>query len=205
MKTPRRGSRIVLVTGGTGAIGSEIVRAFVARGERVVVSTTDASHAGSLPRILRSRVELVGTDMTDEEHVRRLYETIHERYGRVDVVVNTVGGYVPSATLEQVRVADWDRMMQINLTSAFLSTREAIRRMRPRRRGWIVNFSAKSALHPAAGRIPYAISKTGVAILTQVAAEEVRGTGLVVTAIAPGSVNTPANRTWERGRRFVDG
>ncbi len=192
----RRGRRIVVVTGGTGAIGSAVAEAFVDGGDRVVISTTEASHATGLSRRLRARIDVIAANLSDEAGVRGLYQTVEKMHGRVDVVVNTVGGYVPAAFLEKVRVEDWEKMIRLNLTTTFLSTREAIRHMRPRRKGWIVNFSAKSALHPLPGRIPYAISKAGVALLTQLAAEEVRGSGIVITAVAPGAVNTPANRTW---------
>jgi len=188
--------RVAVVTGGAGGIGSVVVCRLAGEGMRVALVTTDTKKIHRFPASLRTHIRIFSSDVTNEESVRSLFDEVSAVYRRVDVVVNTVGGYLPTTPLEQMTAESWDRMMRVNLRSAFLVTREAIRRMKPRHRGHIINFSALGGLRPAAGRIPYAISKMGVSLMTQVLAEELRGSGIVVAAIAPGTVNTAANRTW---------
>jgi len=187
--------KYALITGGTGALGSAIAQRLTEEGTTVFASYLLEKELALLAEPLRNRLTLVKADVTDESQVVSLYDALLTKAAHIDIVVNTVGGFLPRKPLTEVSMSEWDLMMNINLKSAFLSTREALRRMQGQPYGRIVNISAMVGLSPAAGRAPYAISKAGVSLLTEIVAQEVKGTGITVNAIAPSIIVTPANLT----------
>ncbi|MBM4160541.1 MAG: SDR family oxidoreductase [Ignavibacteria bacterium] len=187
--------KYALITGGTGALGSAIAQRLTEEGTTVFASYLLEKELALLAEPLRNRLTLVKADVTDESQVVSLYDALLTKAAHIDIVVNTVGGFLPRKPLTEVSMSEWDLMMNINLKSAFLSTREALRRMQGQPYGRIVNISAMVGLSPAAGRAPYAISKAGVSLLTEIVAQDVKGTGITVNAIAPSIIVTPANLT----------
>lgn len=192
--------KTVLVTGGRGALGSVIAQRLAAEGARVAVTFLSTGVEKEPAWEKEAGVAAFKADMAVEKDVILLYDRMIRDYSRIDVVVNTVGGFTPAAPLAEVTVDAWDRMMSINLTTAFLSTREALRRMKGQSYGRIINISAMTGLKPTPGTIPYAISKAGVSLLTEMAAQENKGTGITVNAIAPSIILTPANLAWAEGK-----
>lgn len=185
--------KVALVTGGTGALGSVIAQRLSEEGGVVFISYLFEKELTHLADAFKSRVKIVKADVTDERQVKELYDAVVGSASRIDIVVNTVGGFLPRKPITEVELSEWELMMNVNLKSAFLSTREALRRMRNQRYGRIINISAMVGLSPTAGRAPYAISKAGVSMLTEIVAQEVKGTGITVNAIAPSIIATPAN------------
>lgn len=193
MKTFLRG-KVVLVEGGTGALGSVLAAEFIKNGA-IVYSTiaqrySDQMRAGDSSRA----ISYVQADVTNVQSVERLFGQIVGDAGRVDIVVNTVGGFVPGKPISDTPVEDWDTMMNLNARSAFLSTREALRRMRGQSYGRIVNISAMTGIVPVPNRAAYAISKSVVSLLSELAGSEMAGSGITVNAVAPSIIDTPANR-----------
>ncbi|MGB2867080.1 MAG: SDR family NAD(P)-dependent oxidoreductase [Bacteroidota bacterium] len=184
--------KVVVVTGGGGALGSVVAQTFLTKGHAVAVTVRSEEERTRLAPALKEKALVVRTDVTDEKDVRALYDTVMRKHSRVDIAVNTVGGFLSKKNLTDVAVDEWERMFSINLRSAFLCTREALRRMKGY--GRIINISAMVGLKPTAGRAPYAISKAGVTLLTEIAAEETKGTGITVNAIAPSIIATEANK-----------
>jgi len=177
-----------IVTGGAGGVGSVLVRRFVQEGVNVLATVTKESDgfvSGAIP---------MKVDVTKEKDVEALFARAVREFGSVDIMVNTVGGYIEQKPLSDVAVLEWESMMERNLKTAFLCTRAAVRAMKGREYGRIINFSAKIGLRPTAGRAPYAISKAGVSLLTEIVSQELQGTGMTINAIAPGSVATVANK-----------
>ncbi len=183
-----------IVTGGGGALGRVIVARFIQEGVKVACSYRGESNSSSLRELSNAGVVAVEADVTKEPDVVRLFDEAARSCGPVDIVVNTVGGFLSRKPLDEVTVDEWNRMMDINLRSTFLCTREALRRMRGRTYGRIINTSAMTGLFPTAGRAPYAISKAAVSLLTDIVGQETKGTGITVNAIAPSIIDTPANR-----------
>jgi NAD(P)-dependent dehydrogenase (short-subunit alcohol dehydrogenase family) len=185
--------KYALVTGGTGGLGSVVAQRLCDEGCSVAISYRGEKDLNRLPQSLRDRTKAFKADVTDEADVHSLFDVVTGSLGGIDIVVNTVGGYLPQRVIADTSVDDWDLMMDINLKSAFLSTREALRRMRGRSYGRIINIAAMVGLKPTPGRAAYAISKAGVALLTDLAAQEARGSGITVNAIAPSIIATAAN------------
>lgn len=185
--------KVALVTGGTGALGSAIVRRLANEGIHVFVSYVTEQKISGISSELKDRVTLVKANVTDEVQVRNLFDTIIQKRGKIEIVVNTVGGFVGGKSVSETSIDEWEMMMNTNLGSAFLCTREALRWMKGKKYGRIINTSAMVAIHPTPGKAAYAVSKAGVILLTEVAAKEEKGTGITINAIAPSIISTPAN------------
>ncbi len=189
--------RDVVVTGGTGALGSALVTALVERGARVHIPVFDGKELERFPLRAHDRVTLrEGVDLSDEVQVEHFYAHVPRLWASIHLAGGFVAGSLLETTPTQLR-----RMLSMNTVSAFLCCREAVRRMRegadpdaPPAGGRIVNVSAKPALVPSGGVAAYAASKAGVAALTLSLAEELRAEGIWVNAIVPSIMDTPVNR-----------
>jgi NAD(P)-dependent dehydrogenase (short-subunit alcohol dehydrogenase family) len=185
--------KVALVTGGTGALGSVIVARLIQEGALVSSSYRVDRDLSSPTSSGAQSASLFKADVTAESEVAKLFAGIVKKFGRFDVLVNTVGGFVPGKPVAQTSVEDWDKMMMLNLRSTFLCTREALRTMKGQNYGRIISIAAMTALQPGAGKSAYAISKAGVVMLTEIAARESKGSGITVNAIAPSIILTKAN------------
>ncbi|MBZ0251899.1 MAG: SDR family NAD(P)-dependent oxidoreductase [Candidatus Methylomirabilis sp.] len=183
--------RRVVVTGGTGALGSAVVGALADRGAACVIPGFDEAEFARFPHKGRAGVSVVrNVDLRDEASVRSFYDALPDLWASVHVA----GGFAMSPIAETT-LADYRAMMEMNATTCFLCCREAVRRIRAGGGGGrIVNVAARPALVPAAGMIPYSASKAAVAAITQALADEVRGEGIWVNAVVPSIMDTPANR-----------
>jgi NAD(P)-dependent dehydrogenase (short-subunit alcohol dehydrogenase family) len=162
--------RTVFVTGGAGALGEAVVARFRAGGANVVAPSRD------------------DLDLTDEEAVTRAYAKVPGLWASVHLA----GGFA-MGPLVGTSLAAFRAQHDMNATTCFLACREAARAMHGTG-GRIVNVASRPALVPTAGMVGYATSKAVVAALTRHAAEELRGAGILVNAVAPSTIDTPANR-----------
>ncbi|HEY2041550.1 MAG TPA: SDR family NAD(P)-dependent oxidoreductase [Jatrophihabitans sp.] len=179
-------SRGVVVCGAAGALGTALTVDFAGRGATVIAVD------GLLPTADRQvpNVEYAQLDLSDESAVANFFT------GR-DVpwaVVNTVGGYAPNGPLTELDIAELNRQIELNLTTAALITKYALRRMIEVGEGRIVHTASKAALSTHDNGLPYSLSKLGVMHLVTMAAEEVHGTGITVNCVMPSIMDTPANR-----------
>lgn len=181
--------RSVVVTGGGGALGVAVCEALAERGAALHVPAYSDQDRERLASLLegRARVE-TGVDLTDEGAVDAFYDGVE---GALWGSVHIAGGFVFGALVD-ASVADFERMVGMNLRSAWLCSRAAARRMSAG--GRMVNVSAKPALVPSANVVTYAATKAAVAALTTGLAEELAPKGIWVNAIAPSIMDTPANR-----------
>jgi NAD(P)-dependent dehydrogenase (short-subunit alcohol dehydrogenase family) len=184
-----------VISGGAGALGQVLVREFVQKGYRVAVPTRQGGTTEQVESdsIASEGVLTVGADLTREADVRYFVDRVSGMFGGIGVLVNAAGAYAGGSLVEETSVEEWDRMMSTNLKSAFLLSRGILPGMRAHRFGRIITIAAMSALIPASRRSAYAVSKRGVVTLTEVLAEETRGAGITVNAIAPGTIRTDAN------------
>jgi NAD(P)-dependent dehydrogenase (short-subunit alcohol dehydrogenase family) len=188
---------VVLVTGGTGALGAAVALGALEADATAVVTFRAArardALAGRAPAAARARLHAVETDVTDAGSVQRLVAEVTARHGKVDALVNAVGGFAGGDLLATDERA-WDAMLTLNLRSAYLCCRAVLPGMLAAGRGRIVNVASRSVAPPTGGFIAYTVSKAGVIALTQALAHEVRGRGVTVNAVLPSTMDTEANR-----------
>ena len=186
--------RVVLVTGGSGGLGSAVTEAFLADGWRVAVPTHSSGGVEALEALAAEhsdRLTWFPADLSTEAGAGEAVARAANWGGRLDAVVHTVGGYAGGAPLHETAVDEWDRMLSINLRSAFLIARAAIPRLPDG--GALVFVSSRAALKGRKGHVPYAVSKAALLTLTEAIAEEYRGR-VRANAVLPGTIDTPANR-----------
>jgi NAD(P)-dependent dehydrogenase (short-subunit alcohol dehydrogenase family) len=189
--------RVVLVAGGTGGLGRSVSLGFLGNGDRVEATYRNADELAELEAAAgENSPRLTGhaVDVTREEDVRALVARILERHGRLDALVNTVGGYGGGASLWEAEASLLDRMLALNLRSGWVLSRAVAPSMIERRRGAIVNVAARAAFDHAAGLAAYAASKAAAVALIDALAADLKGTGVRANSILPGVIDTPANR-----------
>jgi len=178
-----KGKQIV-ITGGNGGLGGAVVDAFVAAGAVCYLPLR------STRTELRPGVEVLpGVDLSSEAEVTSLYARLPPLWASVHLA----GGYA-GAPFVETTMQFFLQQLDMNLTTAFLCCREAVRNMRRGGAGRIVNVCSKAALVPNGGAVAYAVAKAGVAALTRSLAEEVKSENIWVNAVAPSIIDTPANR-----------
>lgn len=183
--TPDLAGKHVVITGGDGALGHAVVQACVGAG---AVCHLPVLGAAASPAA--SGVQQTGpVDLTDEGAVTAYYMGLPPIWASIHLA----GGFLAKPITETSR-ADLDKQVQMNLLTAFLCCREAVRAMRKSGGGRIVNVGARVVEAPMGGSIAYSVSKAGVAALTRALAIEIRPDGILVNAVLPSIIDTPANR-----------
>lgn len=182
--------RLSIVTGGGSGIGRAIAAAFAAAGAQVLVSGRSAPKLERTADELGPAVRAVAADVTDEDDVRRLFATAAE-LGGVDVLVNSAGAFAGSV-VDDLTLAQWRNVMDVNVTGTFLCAREAFRQMRPRGGGRIINVGSIAGTRAREHSTAYATSKHAVWGLTQALALDGRDDGIAVSCLNPG--NTAVER-----------
>ena len=188
--------RTTLVTGGTGGLGSAVVRALAARGDRVWVPWIAESEKDRLLSGLPegAQVHLVQSDVLDPTALDRLHRRIEDESGGLDTVCALVGGFT-MAPLTETSDDDWDRMATLNARSVFNVLRAFGPLLQRSERARVVTVGAGGvAAGGGAGMVAYAASKGAVIALTRALAAEWGPAGVTVNALAPTTIDTPANR-----------
>lgn len=143
---------------------------------------------------LGEKVSFTQANALEEDQVERLVWSTVERHGRLDILINTVGGWAAGQPVTALDRATWSRMLDINLESAFLLAKYAARPMQQQAWGRILHVSSRGARTGRRNAAAYAVAKNAVLTLTEVQAEELRDSGITVNAILPSIIDTPANR-----------
>lgn len=187
----------MLVAGGTGALGRAVTRAFLDEGATVIVTYRTPQEFAALTQQSAhqaARLQGVLADVTDDAAARALVEGIVQSHGRLDALVNAVGGYAGGAPLWQLDAAAFERMLALNLRSGYALARAAVPVMRERGSGAIVNVAAKAGVQPSGQAAVYSASKAAALALMEALAAEVAGTGIRVNSVLPSIIDTEANR-----------
>ena len=188
--------KTVLVTGASGAIGRAIALAFAPKGYRVAVHYhTRREEALAAVEEIRGNggwAEAFGADLTQEEQVIRLFDQAERALGKVGVLVNNAG-VAWQGLLTDMSLSEWRRVLDGDLTSAFLCCRRALPGMIRERSGCIVNISSMWGQQGASCEAAYSAAKAGLIGLTKALAQEEGPSGVRVNCIAPGLIDTPMN------------
>lgn len=179
--------RVILVTGGHGALGSAVVQAALADGLKVAIIDHARGHA-----VPEGVLELGGVDLTDPAEAAQAINAAADHFGRLDALLNIAGGFVWQTTDDEQPA--WEKMFALNLSTALNASRAALSWLKASPEGRIVNVGANAAIKSAAGMGAYAASKAGVHRLTESLAEELKSTAVTVNAVLPSILDTAQNR-----------
>jgi NAD(P)-dependent dehydrogenase (short-subunit alcohol dehydrogenase family) len=193
--------RTAIITGASGGIGQSIAAAYAAEGASVVLASRNRERletaAGGI-RDAGGTALVVPTDVTVEDDVVNLFREAVATFDRVDILVNNAG-ISTGAPTDELSFEVWQRVLDVNLTGAFLCSREALRIMKRQRSGRIINIGSVSAKVPRPNSAPYTTSKFGLDGLTRSLALDAREYGVAVCILHPGNTETAQ---WE-GRENV--
>jgi NAD(P)-dependent dehydrogenase (short-subunit alcohol dehydrogenase family) len=199
--------QIIIVTGGTGALGSEVSELFVRSSPRAVVVTyrSESDRIITEKRLMKqinennsenksTKIEFAQVDMLKENEVLNLINKIVDKYGQIHVLANLVGGYFGGKTIDEISEGEWDKMIDMNLKSAFLISKHVLKPMKMHRFGKIVHVSSASGEKAAGRDSAYASSKAGLIRLVESVKEEVKDFEININCILPTIIDTASNR-----------
>jgi NAD(P)-dependent dehydrogenase (short-subunit alcohol dehydrogenase family) len=189
--------KVVLVAGGTGGLGRAVSLAFLEEGAKVVVTYRKEGEFAELKKAAGSKADALegaAVDVTDEGAVNGLVAGIVSRLGRVDALVNAVGGYAGGVKLWEMETKVFDTMLALNLRSGYALARGVLPTMLKQRQGSIVNVAAKAAVDHGAGAGAYAASKAAAVAIMDSLAGDLKGSGVRVNSILPSIIDTAVNR-----------
>ena len=187
-------NKVAIVTGGARGIGKEICRTFLEEGAIVYIFDVDDQGGNKTASEFKSsysdsKVEFLRVDITSEENVEESIDKIIGNEGRVDILVNNAGITRDNLIL-RMSLEDWQKVIDINLTGAFICSKYTVRYMVKERSGKIINISSIVGVHGNAGQSNYSSSKAGIIGLTKTLAKELAGRNILVNAVAPGYIET---------------
>ncbi|WCN37029.1 SDR family NAD(P)-dependent oxidoreductase [Aneurinibacillus uraniidurans] len=194
--------KVTVITGGNGGLGRAIALSYIAEGAKVVLA---ARNEETMAKVHKEIEELgadvlsVATDVASESDCKNLFEKTIERFGRVDILVNNAGISGPTGSVAELSLEDWNTTLNIDITGAFLCTKEAAKLMIPQNSGNIINVSSIFGKRAYPYRSPYAVAKWGMIGFTQSVAAELGKHNIRVNCICPGPVQGPRiERVWQK-------
>lgn len=183
-------NKVVLITGANGGLGNFMTEGFLAAGAMVIGVARSIQQSA----FAHSKFAAVPADLTQRESTQSMVDAVIARFERIDILVHVMGGFAGGELIEDTDDATWDKMMNLNLRSAFNVLRAAIPPMRKAKQGRIVAIGARSAVEPKGYLSAYCASKAALVSLIRTAALEVKDDGITANMILPGTMDTPANR-----------
>ena len=186
-------NKVVLVTGGTGGIGSAIVRGFLAEGAKVAFSSTSQAKADALLAELKAGNQVAAfiADMTKEEEIKNFVENAKKHFGTIDIVVPNAGYEGKAHPVQDMTLDLFDQVYMLNVFSVMLTMKYAAPTLIEKKSGAIVVVASAAAYEPTAGNSAYVSSKYAVSGLTKCVALELGPLGINVNYVCPGPVDTP--------------
>lgn len=181
--------RVAIVTGAAKGIGKAIAEKLTSENYQTILIDVDEEHGMELANRLGENAKFMSCDISNQEQVAGMFNSVVSEYGAVDVVVNNAG-IIRDNVIWKMPAEDFDKVVDINLKGTWLMCKEAGTLMREQKRGRIVNIASRAWLGNR-GQSNYSASKAGVVGLTRVLALELGKYGVLVNAIAPGLIDTP--------------
>ena len=207
--------QVILITGGTGALGSKVSQAFLNFSPRAIIITfrSETEKQELKAKILggfnkeqkenyQSLVEFIKVDITHEDEVKKLISNILEKFGQIHVLANVVGGFIGGKNVIETSEEEWDKMVSINLKSAFLISKHVLSSMKEKKFGKIVHVSSATGAKANGNDSAYAASKAGLIRLVESMAEETRNLNININCVLPTIIDTESNRKVMPGSNF---
>ena len=182
--------KVILITGAKGGLGSTVTQAFLDAGAMVAgvsrsIEASDFAHTG---------FTAMPAELSSGEAARRVADAVVEKFGRIDALVHLVGGFAGGKPVAETDDATFDRMLEMNLRSAFYIARAVLPHMRAAGSGRILAIGSRAAVEPGAGAGAYSASKAALVSLIRTLAVENKDRCISANVILPGTMDTPANR-----------
>lgn len=189
--------RVVVVTGAAGNVGEACARRLLAIGARLILVDRAQDRLQEMfPELANNDRHWLASsvDLTSAQEVDAMATEALDRFGHVDALLNLAGMFRAGTPVHKMEVESWDQLLAVNARSAFLTARALAPAMIERGRGKIVNVGARPGLNAGAGNAGYAAGKSAVLRLTESLSSELKGHGINVNAIIPGTLDTEENR-----------
>ncbi|HEX9762327.1 MAG TPA: SDR family NAD(P)-dependent oxidoreductase [Acidimicrobiia bacterium] len=189
--------KTLVITGGTGGLGTALVRRLIRRDYRLVVTYLLPNEAEEFEKefdVDDENVILTRVDATNPEAVNTLFKGIAEKWGNIHGLCALVGGWAGGRDVEETDDVRFERMLDLNLRSAFYAVRAAVPQLKQNSWGRILLVGSRAALDNPASQAAFNIAKAGVMALGQTVAQELDGTGVTANVLMPSVIDTPATR-----------
>jgi NAD(P)-dependent dehydrogenase (short-subunit alcohol dehydrogenase family) len=197
--------KVIIVTGGTGALGGILIKSFLNCHPKAIVITyrsekemqelkADLFNSFEQSSKISTSLEFIKTDVTKDDEIKKLISNIFEKYGQIHILVNVVGGYIGGKNITELDELDWDKMIGINLKTAFLISRHVIPIMITNRYGKLVHVSSRTGIRAEGNDSAYAASKSGLIRFVESVSQEVKNSNININCILPTIIDTEANR-----------
>ncbi len=200
-------NNVILITGGTGGLGTTVTQTFLNTGATVVVSFRQSEKFEELKSNLdidTQALQGIEADLLEESSVEAMTDETKQKLGRIDALLNLAGGFLGDVDISDLSEKQWERMMNINLKSTFLCCKHVLPVMISQNSGKIINIGAKVGMQGVAGLAAYGASKAGLINFTQALAEEVKPYNITANVLLPSIIDTPANRKSMPNANFND-
>lgn len=188
---------VAVITGGTGGLGRRVAERLADRGYRLAVTylvPEEAEEVEGALGIPEDRILLQRVDCTDPEAVADLMKQVAERFGAINVLCALVGGWSGGRDVEETDDMRFERMIDLNLRSAFYTSRSVLPYLRKAEWGRIILMGSRAAIEPPAGQAAYNVAKAGVIALARTIAQEVGDAPITANVLLPSVIDTPAFR-----------
>ena len=189
--------KVIIITGAAGNLGRAVAARVQAQGARMVlVERSDEHLKTAFSELVNSTQDWLagGVDMTDPKAVDAMAAEAHKRFGRIDGLVNTVGGFRGGKPVHEAELAEWDFLYDLIVRTTLNGCRAVIPYMLRSQRGSIINIGSRNVFQGSPNYAAYSAAKTAVLRLTESLAGELKTRGINVNCILPGTIDTPQNR-----------
>ncbi len=194
---PELTNRVAVITGANGNTGQAVARQFIVAGARLVLLDRSKGRlSAAFPELEASSDHILidSVDVGDPGVMQWVVQQTVAHFGRLDILVNTVGGVRPWTPLHQTPVEVWDDLMTLNARTVFVACQAVIPVMIEQGYGKIINFASRAALNGGANASAYSAAKSAVLRMTESMAAELKSKGINVNCVIPGRIDTPQNR-----------
>jgi NAD(P)-dependent dehydrogenase (short-subunit alcohol dehydrogenase family) len=187
----------IIVTGAAGNLGQAVARAFLSAQARLVLVDHRSDRLPTIfPELTNSTDHILatGVDVMDSGAVEAMVVATVQRFGRIDVLANTVGGYLAGTRVHETPLENWDGSLDLNARTAFIVSRAVVPIMLEQESGRIIHVAARTGLEGSSRQLVHSVAKSAVIRLTETLSAELKRSGINVNCVLPGTIDTPQNR-----------